>query len=87
MKTLDMRSRISVSEGHAALLCDGEPVWYQSGHALRDCLSVRQAEAMARKTPFREWRIVLHGSRRGYTYQRKGHNRWVLIRRYERGQP
>lgn len=78
--TLDMRRRIAVGFGTAALMCDGEEVWSESSDdEYRDCLSVRQAENRARKAPKRDWRIVLHGPLHGETYQRQGRSRWVLV--------
>lgn len=47
--TLDLRRRIAVGFGYAALECDGETIWAEGGRTeYRDCLSVRQAENRAR---------------------------------------
>ena len=81
--TLDMRRRIAVGFGFAALTRDGDAVWVEEGQDYGDCLSVRQAENRARKDPRRDWRIVLHGPMHGETYQRQGRDRWVLVEKNE----
>ena len=81
---LDMRRRIAVGLGMAALTCDGKEVWSQSNESDYDqCLSVRQAENKARKKPNADWRIHLHGPMHGEVYQRQGNDRWVLVEKDE----
>jgi hypothetical protein len=80
---LDMRRRIAVGFGFAALTCDGKAVWVEQGHDYQKCLSVRQAENKARKAPRHDWRIILDGPLHGETYQRQERNCWVLVEKNE----
>lgn len=79
--TLSLKARIAVGFGFAALLRDSKAVWVESNQDWNKCLSVRAAEARARKHPRSDWRIVLDGPLHGETYQRQGRNRWVLVKK------
>lgn len=72
-------SRISVGFGLAALTKDGEDVWTERQHEWDECMTVAQAEELAKADPDRDWRIVIYGALSGRTYQRHGDMQWVLI--------
>jgi len=72
-------SRIAVGFGAAYLSRDDETVWYEAGQEWEECMTVSEAESLARADPDHDWRIVLHGPLRGATYQRQAEATWLLI--------
>lgn len=76
-------SRIAVGFGDARLTKDGETVWQESGHEWDECMTVEEAEEIARLDPDHDWRIVLHGPLRGATYQRQGDMAWLMVEKNE----
>ena len=77
-------SRISVGFGDAKLTKDGETIWEEdktSDYSYDDCMSVAEAEELAKADPDHDWRIVIYGALSGRTYQRHGEMQWMLIER------
>ena len=77
-------SRISVGFGDAKLTKDGETIWEEdttSDYSYDDCMSVAEAEELAKADPDHDWRIVIYGALSGRTYQRHGDMQWVLVER------
>lgn len=75
-------SRIAVGFGDAKLTKDGETIWSEimtPDHTWEDCMSVAQAEDLAKQDPDHDWRIVIYGPLRGMTYQRHGDMQWMLV--------
>jgi hypothetical protein len=75
-------SRISVGVGDAKLTKDGETIWEEdktSDYSYDDCMSVAEAEELAKADPDHDWRIVIYGALSGRTYQRHGDMQWVLV--------
>ena len=75
-------SRISVGFGDAKLTKNGEIVWqepFDGLHSYDDCMSVGEAEELAKADPDHDWRIVIYGALSGRTYQRHGDMQWVLV--------
>jgi hypothetical protein len=77
--TLKMNHVLQVGFGTVSLECDGKYV--ELGDPLNESKpwSVQKAENLARKSPSRDWRIVVWGPLSGFTYQRQGKNLWVLV--------
>jgi hypothetical protein len=79
-KTLSTRRRIAVGFGEAHLERDGKVIWREEyNQSYESCMSVLQAENLAKKEPRHDWRIVLHGPLHGETYQRQGPKNWVCV--------
>jgi hypothetical protein len=78
---LHPEAMISVGLGYAALTRDGTPLYEQEELELETGMTVRQAEAIARLDPVREWRIHLIGLLDDRHYRRVGDGRWRLYRR------
>jgi hypothetical protein len=76
-------SRIAVGFGLAELTKDGETIWMEDSHDWEKCMTVAQAEELAKADPDHDWRIVLHGPLRGMTYQRHGDTQWMLVEKNE----
>jgi hypothetical protein len=77
-------SRISVGFGDAKLTKNGETIWEEdktSDYSYDDCMSVAEAEELAKADPDHDWRIVIYGALSGRTYQRHGEMQWMLIER------
>lgn len=70
---------IAVGFGYAALTKDGEAIWTEQGQDWDDCMTVEDAESIAKLAPDHDWRIVLYGPLRGRTYQRHGECQWMLV--------
>ena len=78
--------RIAVGIGDAKLTKDGVVVWQEEmspDHTYFDCMSVEQADELAKQDPDHDWRIVIYGPLRGATYQRHGDMQWVLVEKNE----
>lgn len=69
---------IAVGFGVAAILKDGNAVWREKSDDAR-WKTGRSAEAMARKDPDHDWRIVLHAPLSSREYQRQD-GKWVLVK-------
>lgn len=82
-RQLSPESRIAVGFGMAALKKGEEYVWMEDHHEYEDCMTVAQAEELAKADPDHDWRIVIHGPLRGTTHQRQGEMQWMLIERNE----
>jgi hypothetical protein len=72
---------IAVGFGSAYVTKDGEQVYdgesdWQNG---REPKTVEAIEAMARKDPDHDWRIVKWGPLHGETFQRHCENTWVCV--------
>lgn len=77
-------SRISVGFGDAKLTKDSETIWEEdttSDCSYDDCMSVAEAEELAKADPDHDWRIVIYGALSGRTYQQHGDMQWVLVER------
>lgn len=75
-------ARISVGFGDAKLTRDGETIWSENmdpGHGYEDCMSVAEAEELAKADPDHDWRIVIYGDLSGRVYQRHGDMQWMLV--------
>jgi hypothetical protein len=73
---------IGVGIGHAAVTCDGEPVYEENGKRHCELMTVAQAEELASREPARDWRIHLVAQLENRHYRRTGAGLWEL---YERG--
>lgn len=78
---LDPRATICVGVGYAALTRDGEAVYEAEPFEFEHAMTVAEAEALARKSPQRDWRIQYIGLLDERQYRRTGEDRWVLVRR------
>lgn len=77
----NLRDRIAVGFGFAAVLKDGEPVWAEDPSTkFEDCWTGMKAENAARRSPRHDWQIVMDAPLKGRTYQRHGKNTWVLVK-------
>jgi len=78
---LDPQALISVGVGYAALTRDGETVYEAEPFDFERAMSVADAEALASKSPQRDWRIQYIGLLDERQYRRTEDGRWVLVRR------
>jgi hypothetical protein len=77
----NLRNRIAVGFGFAAVICDGKVIWHEGGNTdWFDCWTGVKAENRARKSPNHDWQIVMDTPLKGRTYQRHGKNIWVLVK-------
>lgn len=72
--------RIAVGFGDAQLKKNGVIVWNEGNEEWEDCMTVAQAEELAKKDPDNDWRIWLYAPLSEIEYQRQGENEWVLIK-------
>jgi hypothetical protein len=81
---LPMEKIIAVGFGNAGITKDGECVWdeQEANGDFDACLTAAQAEDMAAKDPYHDWRIYLVAPLSERHYQRQGDKHWVL---YEKG--
>jgi len=76
--SLDMK--IAVGFGDAYLSKNGKVVWSEDCKDWKDCITVAQAEEIAKKDPNNDWKIVLYGALSEAVYQRQGDSLWVLVK-------
>lgn len=76
----NLRNRIAIGFGYAAVECDGKMIWSEGPDTEFDeCWTGMRAENAARRRRRGDWRIIIHGPLSGRTYQRHGKNNWVLV--------
>jgi len=81
--TLQMHESIAVGFGEASLLKNGEVVWYEGEYDDEECVTVKQAEDMAKENSDNDWRIHLIAPTSERYYQRQGEGLWVLYKKGE----
>ncbi len=79
---LDGGGRIAVGFGYAALHKGKKVVFSEDSDAeWEDAMTFADAEALAKKDPNHDWRIVLDAPLSTRTYQRHGVGHWALVKK------
>jgi len=73
-----MNMLIAVGFGDAHASRDGEIIYHEKPDDDKSKL-LSEFEAMAKKDPDHDWRVMLFAPLRGREYQRQGDELWVLI--------
>lgn len=78
---LKMNYRIGIGFGLAGVTRDGEMVWCETNEEWLKLPTLMKFENMARKESDCDWRVVIQAPLYDVTYQRQGHNLWVLVKK------
>jgi len=70
---------VAVGFGDAHISKDNQIIYMETGNEDEPPRTLAEFEAMAKKDPDHDWRLVLFAPLRGREYQRHDNDKWVLI--------